>query len=85
MNLSDQLTAFARWKHSAVHLTLGELECRQERVLAMAEQRLKDGFANYGDATWRKSPDDLEEEILEELADALVYASILLYLERGMG
>lgn len=39
----------------------------KDRLLAI-------GLESYGDTSWRKHPDELMIEIIEELADAVVYA-----------
>ena len=39
----------------------------------LAKSRLVAGIETFGDTGWRKHSDDLMIEILEELADAIVY------------
>lgn len=39
----------------------------------VAKDRLLTGLETFGDSGWRKHPDTLMVEIIEELADAIVY------------
>lgn len=43
-------------------------------VRRIAKDRLLTGIETFGDSGWRKHPDGLMLEIIEELADAIVYA-----------
>lgn len=42
-------------------------------IQRLAKSRLIANIETYGDAGWRKHPDDLMIEILEELADGIVW------------
>lgn len=39
----------------------------------VAKDRLLTGIETFGDTTWRKHPDEMMVDIIEELADAIVY------------
>jgi hypothetical protein len=43
-------------------------------VKRVAKDRLLVSIESFGDTGWRKHPDDLMIEIIEELADAIVYS-----------
>ncbi len=44
-----------------------------DRIIEMARDRFRKGFAKYGDRMYRWAPEDRLEEALQELADAVVY------------
>lgn len=59
----------------AAHWVALFLEQDQERIIALAEDRYELGKELYPDRPlYSKTRDQLEQEIAEELADALVYA-----------
>jgi len=50
-------------------------------VQRIAKDRLKNGYSEFLDSGWHRHPDELMKEIIEELADAIVY---LVMREHGM-
>lgn len=75
MPLSEQLAEFdsrieAAVERATFQLTNGSLLAVLKRS---ARRRLEKGAAEFGDAGWRKHPDELMVDTIEELADALVY------------
>lgn len=57
--------------------------CRRRVVERLAESRHRKGFETFGDSGWQKHSDALMQEMLEELADFLVYAAMRSYRRRG--
>ena len=47
------------------------------QIQELALDRLRNGVADYGDAVWHATTGAIRREILEELADALVYSAAL--------
>jgi hypothetical protein len=45
------------------------------KVLRLAKQRLRDGFVTYGDTMYRWDEKKRERNMLEELADYVVYGT----------
>ena len=46
----------------------------QFRILATADARHDEGFESYGDWISRENEDDLEQDMIEEIADYINYA-----------
>lgn len=47
----------------------------ERTILAMARDRFRKGFAKYGDRMYHWTPEKRLENVLEELADAVVYST----------
>ena len=50
-------------------------------IFGKALERLAAGFDEFGDAIFQRSHDQLEREILEELADSINYQAAILWRE----
>ena len=85
MPLEDQVAEFnARVEYALDRAAFQLTEPGYRRVLARtARGRLVKGIADFGDAGWRKHPDELMTETIEELADAVVYLVMRDYARRG--
>ena len=46
-----------------------------QEILNCARWRLEENFPNYGDSVFRMDDDDRRQNIIEEMADSLVYAA----------
>lgn len=49
------------------------LETYEDRIIAMARERFREGYAKFGSTMYGWSPERRLDEVLQELADALVY------------
>lgn len=56
---------------------------RRRVIERAAIGRHRKGFDTFGDEGWHKHPDELMVEMIEELADFLVYAAMRSYRRRG--
>ncbi len=74
MPLSEQLAVFDRMWPGAV-VTLRELVTGEFLLEAvrLARERMVDGYHQYGDRTFRVDAQARRQDVLEEVADALVY------------
>jgi len=71
MDLMDELgTAWSYAENPPLDICMDD-------VIDLARQRYVWGKAHYGDKTWAKSLTALRQDVLEELADALVYTAMI--------
>jgi len=77
MTLCEQLDSFEHY-YTEARLALLEKLKDPGHLHAMACDRLVNNFHIHGDAGWENSPDLLETDRDEELADALVYETMRL-------
>ena len=84
MPLAEQLAEFDARIDAAVERARFQLadESLLRVLKRCARRRLEKGVAEFGDAGWRKLPDDLMVDTIEELADALVYLVMRDYVRR---
>ena len=75
MTSAEQLALFDKHADDAIlRLQFQLMEPHLKGVLRrLARDRLKAGFETFGDSTWHETPDELMRDLLEELADAVVY------------
>lgn len=52
----------------------------KEELYDIAHRRLVEGFYAYGSNVFRKTYDELERDVEEELADAIVYEAVKLHV-----
>lgn len=85
IELPTQLGKVRQYKFEALRRIAALLSDGDYQVLLArtVDERLTAGYDVYGDASWRKSDAELSQELLEELADAVVYLSVLLALKEG--
>lgn len=57
----------------------------KEEFIARAVERFEKGFPIYSDATFRRTPNEIIEELQDELVDAAVYVFILTWRYRLIG
>jgi len=78
VSLGRQIAAFERHSELALDLLAGELadERFRREVLRLASERLIEGYEAYGDAACFWEPATLRRNMLEEVADYVVYACI---------
>ena len=73
MDLNEQLLVFDRECDYAIEVLWMEIEDNMDEIIAMARERLIDGFEEYGDAMWKWDDSVRSQAWKEEAADALNY------------
>lgn len=74
---TEQRAMFDAVAPLTIDLLLGELEAKRDYLLALARTRAFGPLGDeYGDATFRKSTDEILDECDAELADAIFYAAV---------
>lgn len=79
MTLKEQLRDFERDKSEAYLIVFGLLRDCLPLLMDLARERLKSGYELYGDR-WKEY--DVNSEIGEELADAILYAMFGIWQDR---
>lgn len=74
----DQLAALAPFLTRALKTVERNLAACYEDVLRAAVTRMREGHAEYGTTLFTKPFADIDRDVLEELADAVVYQAELL-------
>lgn len=85
MNLADQLAIFDSLADRAYEMALDAMASNHGRIKALARERLVGGEPEFGDVMFRRHPEALYAEGIEECADLLNYHVALLnrIIERG--
>lgn len=72
----DVSNTIARHAGAAVDRMVEMLVTHRDELIALAEERASGpGARMYGEAAWRRSPEQLDHETFEELADGIFYQS----------
>jgi hypothetical protein len=78
--LEDKLKTFDEYALEAVNFIEDNLYVNREEILIEARERHIEGHKKYGNGNFLEWDDErIGAEIVEELADAIVYATQLLY------
>ena len=83
MNLEEQLEVLDEFASSGLGLLGIMTDTYRDTLIAHARKRLTEGFELYGEESFGKTQQDLFEDIVEEVADAIVYAAILNWKYKG--
>ena len=81
--LEDQQRIVNQHLDAAFDELVDRLHSQRAFIYGLALERLAVGVEEYGDAIFHRSPDQLEREVLEELADSVNYVAAILYRDRG--
>ena len=73
VSLDEQLAVWDRFADRAYEMALDSMAQNYARIMELARARLIDGYAEYGDAMFTASVEDLHEDALEEAADMTNY------------
>ena len=73
MNREEQLLLIRRDGPLAINRVTAMLGTYRSDILTMSSSRLDAGYHVYGTESWRKTPYELVQDTLEELADAVNY------------
>lgn len=79
MRWEEQEAAFDRHIEAGFNYARTRMAAKRPQLLELARQRFSDGYYEYGDGSFEKDADTLDQELDEELADAVVYAMIQVY------
>ena len=82
MNLEEQLEVLDEFASSGLGLLGIMTDTYKSTLMAHARKRLIEGFELYGEESFAKTQSDLFKDIVEEIADAIVYAAILTWKYR---
>lgn len=73
MTREEQLAQVRRDAPLALNKILAMLGEHRDTILALAASRVDAGYDVFGTEGWRKTPFELDQDTLEELADAVAY------------
>lgn len=85
IGLDQQRSTYRTHAREAAHRLLALLEAQLEELVELGYERAFDtvGVHEYGDSTYWKTAEQLDDEAAAELADAIFYLHIPLARERG--
>jgi hypothetical protein len=73
MTREEQLLLIRRDAPLALNRVVAMIETYRDDILAHTRSRVDAGYDIYGTEGWRKAPHDLDQDTIEELADAVAY------------
>lgn len=73
MTREDQIALMQRDGPLALHRVQAMLGTHGSEILAATISRVDAGYDIYGTEGWRKTPYDLDQDTVEEIADAVAY------------
>lgn len=85
LSLEQQCATFHDLKNAGLNRVVRILMDDADKLLEVARLRLEGGFHVYGDRMWHCPGPRLHAELCEELADAVVYAVMMLRQEDLQG
>lgn len=85
ITLQEQLEILHAHSNAARRELIAILQDEREwaRICALGDERLKASVDRYGDRSFHKTPDELLQELREELADARAYLAMRREREGG--
>jgi hypothetical protein len=69
--LQRQLELYDRFKVESLYAIKSMIDSHGDEIMAMARDRLVEGFDLYGDEMWFQATPETMRETMEELADAV--------------
>jgi len=73
VNRAEQLKLIHRDAPLALNRVVAMMTLYRDDILANAAARVDAGYDLYGTDGWRKTPHELDQDTIEELADAVAY------------
>lgn len=74
---ADQLAALAPYFTRALKLVEAHIAHCYEDVMRAAVERMREGYVEHGSSLFTKPTAEIDRDVLEELADAVVYQAEL--------